>query len=131
MEKNEEPWWFQVTNSVLFLNPCKTKTNHKHQMKEINRIGSGGWGGLNASGGGERRRQGGKEGGQEEERMMGKCRGLLLLTLMPNGILYPLVACKSPYHGSRAGSMLLELGSSLARLLCPLFCLCMLKSSTA
>lgn len=73
--------------------------------------------------------QGGKEGGQGGERMTGKCRGLLLM-LVPSGILYPLVAWKSPYHGSRAGSLLLELRSSLAHLLHLLFCLCMLKSST-
>jgi hypothetical protein len=60
--------------------------------------------------------------------MMGKCRGLPLLTLVPNGILYPLVAWKSPCHGSRAGPLLLELGSSLIHLLHLLFCLCMPKS---
>lgn len=100
-------------------------------MKGINRIGPGGWGGSECR---WRRRE--EEAGREGRRTGrgegdGEVRGLLLLTLMPNGILYPLVACKSPYHGSRAGSMLLELGSSLARLLCPLFCLCVLKSSTA
>lgn len=83
----------------------------------------------------EKGREGGREGRKEDREgvydgevqkcMMGKCQSLFV----PDSVLYPLVAGKSPCHGSGAQSLLLELGSSLAHLLCLLFCLYVLKLS--